>query len=60
MISEQYANCLGKLCGDGNVSANYLRYNNTCQTLLNEFERNIKNIFGNIHLIKGKVNSGTS
>lgn len=54
------ARCLAKLCGDGHISPKYARYNNTCKALLSQFEKDLIEIFGEIHLTYGTVNSGTS
>lgn len=59
MISEEFARCLAKICGDGSVNSKYLRYNNTSDVLLEEFETDMEAVFGNIHLTKGKGGSGT-
>ncbi|MDO8459520.1 MAG: LAGLIDADG family homing endonuclease [Nanoarchaeota archaeon] len=47
------------LMGDGCVTNKYFSYYNKNDTLLNGFEKDLIFLFGNIHLIKGKVNSGT-
>ena len=59
-ISIEMARIIAKICGDGNLSKRYIRYNNTCQDLLDEFCDDVKKEFGAVHLIFGKGNSGTS
>ncbi len=59
-MNAALARCLAKLCGDGHISSKYARYNNTCKTLLSQFEKDLIEIFGEIHLTRGMVNSGTS
>lgn len=50
---------IGHLMGDGYVSKRYLRYNNKNLFLLDNFKKHMSNVFGDIHFIEGKVNSGT-
>lgn len=59
MVSENLSRSLAKICGDGYLCQKYMRYNNTSPKLLNEFKRDMLIEFGNIHFIKGIVNSGT-
>jgi len=54
------ARILAKVMGDGCLTKRYVRYNNTRRELLEEFERDMEAIYGGLHFIKGKVNSGTS
>jgi len=58
--SKVLARIIAHLMGDGNVSLRYLRYNNTNIFLLNQFKQDMGLIFGKIHFIEGKANSGTS
>ena len=58
--SKLLARIVAHLMGDGNVSLRYLRYNNTNIFLLNQFKQDMGLIFGKIHFIEGKANSGTS
>jgi hypothetical protein len=54
------ARVVSHLMGDGCVSKRYFAYYNKNQVLLENFKRDVKKIFGEIHFITGKVNSGTS
>ena len=58
-MNETLARIVGHLMGDGCVTSRYIRYANKEQALLQQFERDIRRIDRNIHIIKGKVNSGT-
>jgi hypothetical protein len=48
------------LMGDGCVTNRYFSYYNKNEYLLEKYEEDIQKLFGNVHIIHGKVNSGTS
>ena len=50
---------IAHLMGDGCVSKKYFAYYNTNNFLLEDFKKSINYLFGDIHFITGKVNSGT-
>jgi hypothetical protein len=54
------ARVVSHLMGDGCVSKRYFAYYNKNQVLLENFKNDVKELFGEIHFISGKVNSGTS
>lgn len=54
------ARVVSHLMGDGCVSKRYFAYYNKNQVLLENFKIDVKELFGEVHFIAGKVNSGTS
>lgn len=54
------ARVVSHLMGDGCVSKRYFAYYNKNQVLLENFKMDVKELFGEVHFIRGKVNSGTS
>lgn len=65
MITIPEARCIAKICCDGYLhkgtekSRPYVRYNNTCLELLNEFQEDLCKIFVKVHLTKGITNTKT-
>ncbi|MBI2146658.1 hypothetical protein HYU22_04935 [Candidatus Woesearchaeota archaeon] len=59
MVSENVARIIAKISGDGNVYKNQVMYFNTCDVLLDEFENDIRIVFGNVPMTKGRMSSGT-
>jgi len=47
------------LMGDGCVTKKYFAYYNKNQLLIDNFEKDVLNVFPKVHVTKGKVNSGT-
>jgi len=54
------ARIIAHLMGDGCVTKRYFTFTNKNKFLLDSYERDIKKLFKDIHIIKGKYNSGTS
>lgn len=50
---------IAHLMGDGCVTDRYFAYYNKDETLLDNFEKDVSNLFNVPHFIKGKVKSGT-
>lgn len=54
------ARVVSHLMGDGCVQKRYFAYYNKNLSLLEGFKQDVSSLFGNVHFITGKVNSGTS
>jgi len=50
---------IAHLMGDGCVSKKYFAYYNKDDFLLENYKKDLINLFGNLHIITGEVNSGT-
>lgn len=59
MISTNLSRCLAKICGDGNLRPNYVRYDNHCKELRVEFKEDMTKEFGKLHFCEGIGTSGT-
>lgn len=59
MVSTEMARCIAKITGDGCLCQNYIRYNNHCRELLEEFVNAIQTEFCHSSFTYGAGNSGT-
>ena len=57
--SKILARIVAHLMGDGCVTERYFAYYNMNDLLLENFEKDTLSLFRDIHIIRGKVNSGT-
>lgn len=59
MISKNFARCLAKISGDGNLNRYCIRYSNSCDTLIEEFKQDMNYLFKNIKFYEGRKDSKT-
>jgi replicative DNA helicase Mcm len=59
MVTVEMARCIAKITGDGCLYYRYIRYNNTCKELLEEFVSDIKKEFKHCKFTYGITNTKT-